>query len=185
MKKVLRPAIICILALTLICGVAYPLIVTGVSQIAFKDKANGSIITVTLKDGKEVSYGSELIAQTFTKPKYLIGRPDSGSPTNLSPVSKEQEELVQERINFFKEIDPENTAEIPMDLVTASGSGVDPHISPEAAEYQVNRIAIARGISEEEVRKIIENHTEGRLLGVLGEPTVNVLMVNLELDGLI
>ncbi|MEG0132827.1 MAG: K(+)-transporting ATPase subunit C [Clostridium sp.] len=185
MKKVLRPAIVCILALTVICGIIYPLAVTGISQLAFKDKANGSIISVTLEDGTKVSYGSELMAQQFTKPEYLIGRPDTGSPTNLSPVSEEQKILVEQRIKVIKELDPENTADIPMDLVTASGSGVDPHISIEAAEYQVSRLANQRGISEDEVREVIKKHTEGRFLWILGEPTVNVLMVNLDLDGLI
>ena len=132
-----------------------PVVVTGIAQLVFPDQANGSIITVTLKDGTKKDYGSALIAQEFTKPEYLIGRPMG--TTNLSPVSEKQKELVQERIDWWHAFDPENTADIPMDLVTASGSGVDPHISPEAAEYQVTRIAKARGMREDAVRR---NHQE-------------------------
>ncbi|MEN6313158.1 MAG: K(+)-transporting ATPase subunit C [Clostridiaceae bacterium] len=185
-KKILRalkPAFLCFIIMTLLCGVIYPGIVTGIAQAVFPAQANGSIITVTMKDGRQVEYGSELITQEFTKPEYLIGRPTG--TTNLSPVSEEQEALVQERISWWHSFDSENTADIPMDLVTASGSGVDPNISPEAAEYQIARIARERDMSEDAVRKIIEKYTTGRFLGFWGEPAVNVLRVNLALDGLL
>jgi len=181
--KILRPVLFSFLILTLLCGVIYPGIVTAAAQIFFPSQANGSIITVTLKDGTEKSYGSELIAQEFTKPEYLIGRPSGTS--NLSPVSEEQELLVQERIEWWREFDPDNTADIPMDLVTASGSGVDPNVSPAAAQYQVARIAKARSISEDTVRKIIGKYTTGEFLGIWGEEAVNVLKVNLALDGVL
>lgn len=181
--KFLRPVLICFVIITILCGIIYPGIVTGIAQLLFPDQANGSIITVTLADGTKKKYGSELIAQEFTEAKYLIGRP-SGT-TNLSPASKEQEALVQERINWWHTLDQNNQADIPVDLVTASGSGVDPNISPEAAEYQVARIAKERNVSEDYVREIIEKYTIGRFLGFWGEPAVNVLKVNLALDGLL
>lgn len=186
MKKILktfRPAIVCLLVFTVLCGILYTGAVTGIAQLIFPEKANGSIITVTLKDGTKKEIGSELIAQEFTKPEYLIGRPIGTS--NLSPVGEEQKKLVEERIKWWHDFDPDNTADIPSDLVTASGSGVDPNISPEAAEYQVARIAKARGISQDDVRKIIKQYTTGRFLGFWGEPAVNVLKVNLALDGLL
>lgn len=181
--KTIKPAIVCLLIFTVLCGILYTGAVTGVAQLLFSGKANGSIITVTLKDGRKKEIGSELIAQEFTKPEYLIGRPQG--TTNLSPVSEEQKKLVEERIKWWHDFDPDNKADIPSVLVTASGSGVDPNISPEAAEYQVVRIAKARSLGEEEIRKIIEKYTTGRFLGFLGEPAVNVLKVNLALDGLL
>lgn len=181
--KALRPILICFVLLTVLCGFIYPGIVTGIAQVVFPGQANGSIITVTLKDGTTKDYGSALIEQEFTKPEYLIGRPLG--TTNLSPVSKEEGKIVQQRIDWWHALDSANKAEIPMDLVTASGSGADPNISPEAAEYQVARIALARGISEDAVREIIHKNTAGRFLGFWGEPAVNVLKVNLTLDGLI
>ncbi|HWT76972.1 MAG TPA: potassium-transporting ATPase subunit KdpC [Mobilitalea sp.] len=181
--KVLRPALLSFLVLTVICGLIYPGIVTGIAQLVFPKQANGSIIKVTLKDGTVKEYGSELIAQEFTDAKYLIGRP--AGYTNLSPTSKEEAALVQERIDWWHTLDPTNPDEIPADLVTASGSGVDPHISVKAAEYQVVRIAKERNMTREEVRAIIKKYTTGRLLGFWGEPTVNVLKVNLALDGLL
>jgi K+-transporting ATPase ATPase C chain len=186
MKRIwmaLRPVLVCFLIMTVLCGIIYPGIVTGIAQAVFPSKANGSIITVTLKDGTQKSYGSGLIAQEFTKPEYLIGRPMG--TTNLSALSEEQAALVQERIDWWHTFDPNNTADIPMDLITASGSGVDPNISPEAAEYQVARIARERGISEDTVREIIDKYSTGRFLGFWGEPAVNVLKVNLALDGLL
>ncbi len=179
----LRPVLVSFLVLTLICGVIYPVIVTSIAQIAFPNQANGSIITVTQDNGIQIDVGSALIGQEFTKPEYLIGRPVG--VTNLSSVSEEQYELVKERINWWHGFDPDNTREVPMDLVTASGSGVDPNISPAAAEYQVKRIANTRGISQESVRAIISNYTTGRFLGFWGDSGVNVLKVNLALDGLI
>ena len=181
--KLLRPALICFGVMTLLCGVLYTAAITGIAQLIFPNQANGCIITVTLKDGTEKEYGSELIAQEFSKPEYLIGRPTG--VTNLSPTSEEQQKLVQERIGWWHSFDPDNTADIPMDLVTASGSGVDPNISLEAAKYQVRRIAKARNMEEDEVRRIIQTYTSGRFLGFIGEPAVNVLKVNIALDGLL
>lgn len=186
MKKVLKalkPAVVCLLIFTVLCGIVYTGAVTGIAQLVFSDKANGSVITVTLKDGTKKEIGSALIAQEFTKPEYLIGRPSGTS--NLSPTSEELEKIVEERITWWHEFDLDNTADIPSDLIYSSGSGVDPNISPEAAEYQVARIAKARGMDEEAVRKIIKKYTTGRFLGIFGEPAVNVLKVNLALDGLL
>lgn len=181
--KTLRPAFMSFLILTILCGVLYTGVVTGIAAIFFPKQSNGNIINVTLADGTTKAYGSELIAQDFTEAKYMIGRP-SGT-TNLSPVSKEEKAKIQERIDFLQGLDPENTTDIPSDLVTASGSGVDPNISPEAAKYQAARIARVRNISEDEVGVIIKKYTTGRFLGFWGEPAVNVLKVNLALDGFI
>ena len=181
--RFLRPVLVCFLVMTFLCGILYPGIVTIIAQVVFPTRANGSLITVTLKDGSQKTYGSELIAQEFTKPEYLIGRPSGTS--NLSPAGKEQKERVETRINWWHDFDPDNTARIPSDLVTASGSGVDPNISPEAAEYQIARIAKKRGMTEDAVRQIVEKYTAGRFLGIWGEPSVNVLKVNLALDGLL
>lgn len=183
MMEVFRPAVLCFVVMTILCGIIYPGIVTGIAQGAFPEQANGSIITVTLKDGSPKDFGSALIAQEFTKPAYLIGRPMG--TTNLSPVGEKQEKLVLERIAWWHAMDPDNQADIPPDLVTASGSGVDPHITPQAADYQVSRIAKARNMEEDEVRRLIQTYTRGRLLGFWGEPAVNVLQVNLALDGLL
>jgi|SRR5665647_312165 len=181
--KTLRPAFMSFLMMTLICGVIYTSAVTGISQLIFPSQADGSMISVTLKDGTQKKYGSELIGQVFTKAEYLIGRPVG--VTNLSAVSVEQEALVQEKINWLHALDPENKADIPADLVMASGSGADPNISPKAAAYQVERIARERGINEKDVRAIIEKYTVQSFLGFWGEPGVNVLKVNLALDGLL
>lgn len=181
--KIFRPALLCFFIMTIICGVIYTAAVTGIAQFIFPNQANGSIITVTLSDGTQKEYGSALIAQEFTKPEYVIGRPMG--TTNLSPVSEEEKALVKERVDWLHSIDPDNTADIPMDLVTASGSGVDPNITPAAAEYQVARIARERGMSEDAVRAIIDKYTSGRFLGIFGEPAVNVLKINLALDGLL
>jgi len=172
-----------LLVFTVICGALYTGVITGVAQVVFPRQANGTIITVTLKDGTVKDYGSELIAQTFTEPQYLIGRPMMVS--NLSPTSAEQEKLVEERIAWWRAFDPANQADIPADLVTASGSGVDPYISPEAAQYQAARIAKARDMSEDAVLSVIDKYTQGRFHEFIGEPGVNVLLVNLALDGLI
>jgi len=180
--EALRAPIVSLLAMMLICGVIYTAFVTGVGQAAFHSKANGSLITVTLKDGTTRTYGSELIAQDFTAPGYLIGRPSDVS--NLGPNSAAQAELVQARVDWWHAFDPTNTAPIPEDLVTASGSGVDPYISPAGAEYQVARIAAARGMTPDAVRLEIAKYTKHRFLGFIGEPGVNVLLVNLALDGL-
>ena len=181
--QALRPALVSFAALSLLFGVLYTGVITGIAQLAFPQKANGSIITIALPDGTKKDCGSALIAQTFTKPEYLIGRP--GGTSNLSPVSDKQKALVSARIDAWRSIDPGNNSAIPVDLVTASGSGVDPNSSPEAAEYQVSRIARTRGVSETSVRDIIAKNTTGRFLGVFGERAVNVLKVNLSLDGLL
>lgn len=181
MVSKLRPVLVSFLVLTVICGVVYPVIVTSIAQIAFPNQANGSIITVTQKNGTTIDVGSALIGQTFTKPQYLIGRPQGTS--QLSPVSEAQKAQVLERVAWWQALDPENSGAIPSDLVTASASGVDPNISPEAAEYQVDRIARVRNISAEAVREIIDRYTTGKLLGLWGEDAVNVLKVNLALDG--
>ncbi|MCI1955535.1 MAG: potassium-transporting ATPase subunit KdpC [Oscillospiraceae bacterium] len=181
--KILKPALLCFLAMTVLCGIVYTAVVTGVAQLFFPHQANGSVITVTLKNGTTREYGSELIAQKFTKPQYLIGRPDG--VTNLSPTGEKEKELVQKRVEWLRSIDPDNRSEIPVDLVTGSGSGVDPNISPAAAEYQAARIAKARNMSADAVRAVIRKYTTGRFLGFLGEPAVNVLKVNLALDGLL
>ena len=181
--KSMRAPVIGLAAMTLICGVVYTALVTGVGQALFGAKANGSLITVTLKDGSTRTFGSELIAQEFIAPQYMIGRPIAVS--NLGPSSAAQAKLVQARVDWWHAFDPTNTAPIPEDLVTASGSGVAPYISSSAAEYQVARIAAARGMSPDDVRAVIARHTKPRFVGVLGEPGVNVLLVNLDLDGLI
>lgn len=181
--KSLRPLLVCFIIMTVLCGVIYPGVVTALAQAVFPAQANGSIITVTLKDGTTREYGSALIEQEFTKSQYLIGR--VLGTTNLNPVSDDEKRLVLERIDWWHSFDPTNTAAIPMDLVTGSASGVDPNISPAAAEYQVSRIACERGISEDTVREIISKYTTGKFLGFWGEDAVNVLKVNLALDGLI
>ena len=195
--KVAKKAFICIIVFTVICGLVYPLVMTGISQVLFKDKANGSIIEV---DGKK--YGSVLLAQQFTGDEYLWGRimnidtetftDDDGNalmyatPSNLSPASEEYEAFVKERVERIRKTNPTVKEEaIPVDLVTCSGSGLDPHISVAAAQYQVERIAKARNLDTEEVEEIIDKYTKGRMLGIFGEEVVNVLEVNLALDGIL
>jgi potassium-transporting ATPase KdpC subunit len=183
----LRPALMSLILLTLITGVAYPLLVTGIAQVVFPYQANGSLI---VRDSKVV--GSALIGQPFDDPKYFWGRPSATSPygynaasssgSNLSPTNPAQISAVQGRVSALRAADPDNTAQIPVDLVTASGSGLDPHISPAAALYQVPRVARERKLSPDAVRALVERHTEGRQLGFLGEPRVNVLALNLALD---
>ncbi|WP_143317532.1 potassium-transporting ATPase subunit KdpC [Clostridium sp. HBUAS56017] len=196
-KSVAAKAGILLLVFTVLCGIIYPIFITGISQMFFKNKANGSIIEI---DGKK--YGSVLLEQKFTRNEYLWGRimnidtstfkDDDGAllmysaPSNLSPASDEYKKLVVERVEKIEKSNPEEIDKaIPVDLVTCSGSGLDPHISVAAAEYQVERIAKSRGISSDEVRKIIKKYTKGRFLGVFGEETVNVLEVNLALDGIL
>lgn len=180
--KSMRPALVAFAAMTVVCGGLYTAIVTGIAQACFHEKANGSILTVTAPGGAKRDVGSALIAQDFSKPGYLIGRPLG--TTNLSPECEKQRALVQGRIDRWHALDPSDVSDIPMDLVTASGSGVDPNVSPEAAEYQVGRIARERKMSEDAVRNIIARNARGRFLGIFGEPSVNVLEVNLALDGL-
>jgi potassium-transporting ATPase KdpC subunit len=182
-----RAAIVSLAALTLITGIVYPVLVTVIAQVAFPHQANGSLI---LKDGKPV--GSALIGQPFDDPKYFWGRPSATSPfpdnagsssgSNLSPTNPDLVKAVQERIAALRAADPGNTAAVPVDLVTASASGLDPHISPAAALYQVSRVARARKADPHAVQALVERHSAGRLLGLLGEPRVNVLELNLALD---
>ncbi|MFI5339897.1 MAG: potassium-transporting ATPase subunit KdpC [Candidatus Methylomirabilales bacterium] len=189
MLKHLRPTLVALLLFTAITGVVYPLVVTGITQVIFPRQANGSLI---MKDGKAV--GSELIGQPFDDPKYFWGRPSATSPfaynagasggSNLGPTNPDLQKQIQGRIEALRAADPGNTAPIPVDLVTTSGSGLDPHISPAAALYQVRRVATARGLGEDAVRNLVEQQVEGRQFGFLGEPRVNVLKLNLALDAL-
>lgn len=189
MRTQLRPALVSLAALTLITGLLYPLVVTGIAQVLFPRQANGSLI---MNDGKPV--GSSLIGQPFDAPKYFWGRPSATSPfpynaaassgSNLGPTNDALMKVMQARIETLKTADLDNPLPIPVDLVTASGSGLDPHISPAAAEYQIRRIARVRGLDETVVRGLVSHHTEGRQLGVLGEPRVNALLLNLALDTL-
>jgi K+-transporting ATPase ATPase C chain len=189
MRTQLRPALVSLVALTLITGLLYPLVITGLAQMLFPLQANGSLI---IKDGKPL--GSSLIGQPFDAPKYFWGRPSATSPfpynaaassgSNLGPTNDALMKAVQARIDAFKTADPDNPLPLPVDLVTASGSGLDPHISPASAEYQIRRIARVRGLDETVVRRLVAQHSEGRQLGVLGEPRVNVLTLNLALDTL-
>jgi len=185
MTSQLRPAFFMLLILTLITGVIYPLAVTGIAKVIFPSQANGSLI---IADGKAV--GSELIGQQFDDPSYFWGRPSAAgynaaasSGSNYGPLNPALTDMVQSRIDALKAADPDNTLPIPVDLVTASGSGLDPHVSVAAALYQVSRVASARGWSEAEVTSLVEKYTEGRQFGFLGEPRVNVLKLNLALDG--
>lgn len=188
MLKELKPALLMLAVLTVITGAAYPLLVTGVAQGLFPHQANGSLIEW---DGKLV--GSELIGQPFTDPKYFWGRPSATSPvpynagassgSNLGPLNPALENAVKARIDGLKAADPGNAAPIPVDLVTASASGLDPHISPAAAEFQIGRIARERGMSPDTVRALVAKHTEGRQFGGLGEARVHVLKLNLALAG--
>jgi K+-transporting ATPase ATPase C chain len=187
MFKQLRPAVISFLLLTLLTGIAYPLLVTGISQATLSDKANGSLI---VKDGKTV--GSELIGQSFSDPKYFWGRPSATGPvpnnaaassgSNLGPTNPALMDAVKSRVQALRDADPGNTQAVPVDLVNASASGLDPHISPAAAEYQLARVARVRNLNPDAVHKLVAEHTEGRQFGILGEPRVNVLKLNLALD---
>lgn len=197
LRNVFPKAFMIFLLFTVICGGAYTGVITAAAQLIFPDKANGSLIEV---DGKK--YGCELLGQQYTDEEHMWGRimnievstyKDENDkmlmyavPSNLSPASEEFEALVAERVDMLRKANPhmDETA-IPVDLVTCSGSGLDPHISPAAAEYQVARIAEAKDMTEDEVRAIIKQCTNGRFLGIFGEETVNVLKVNLMLDGIL
>jgi len=187
MLRDVRPAVVILLLLTAITGLAYPLLVTGIAQVAWPHQANGSLI---VREGQAA--GSELIGQPFDAPRYFWGRPSATSPipynaaassgSNLGPSNPALEEVVRERIAALRAADPGNARPIPADLVTASASGLDPHISVAAALYQVPRVARERGLPPEEVEALVHRFTARRQLGVLGEPRVNVLELNLALD---
>jgi potassium-transporting ATPase KdpC subunit len=190
MSKHLKPAILLFIALSLMTGVLYPAIVTGLAQILFPSQANGSLIVD--RAGKIV--GSKLIGQPFSNPKYFWGRPSATAPfsynagassgSNLGPANPVLVDAVKIRIQALKDADPDNKAPVPVDLITASGSGLDPHISPEAAHYQISRVAKGRHLSIDQVRKLVIANTESRQLLILGEPRVNVLNLNLALHQL-
>jgi K+-transporting ATPase ATPase C chain len=189
MIRILRQAVVCLAVFTVITGVFYPLIVTGIAQLAFPHQANGSLI---ISNGKAV--GSSLIGQSFSNPKYFWARPSATSPTpynaanssgsNLGPLNPALIENVKTRIEQLKTADPASKPLVPVDLVTASGSGLDPDISPASAEYQVPRIAKLRDLDESKVRELVAKHNRNRQLGILGEPRINVLELNLALDDL-
>jgi K+-transporting ATPase ATPase C chain len=189
----IRPAIVALVFFTLLTGLAYPLFVTAIAQVAFPHQANGSLIR---DEGQIV--GSELIGQPFDDPRYFWGRLSAtgtfaynafnadnltaSSGSNYGPLNPALLEMVQARVDALHAADPNNTTPIPVDLVTASGSGLDPHISVAAALYQVPRVAEARGLDEAAIRQLVDEHTDSRQLGFLGEPRVNVLALNLALD---
>jgi K+-transporting ATPase ATPase C chain len=187
-RKHIRPALVTMILFTVITGVIYPLAVTGISQLVFPGKANGSLLK---RDGRVL--GSELIGQPFSDPKYFWGRLSATGPfaynagastgSNYGPLNPALLDAVGQRIKALKSADPQNATPVPVDLVTASGSGLDPHISVAAAEYQIPRVARTRGISENAVHTMVESYTEGRQFGILGERRVNVLKLNLALDG--
>lgn len=187
--KLIRPAVTIFALLTVITGVAYPLAVTAIAEVGFEEQAHGSLI---VQDGRVV--GSRLIGQSFTDPHYFWGRPSAtglmanngaaSGGSNLGPSNPALHDVVKARVAALRAADPGNAAPVPVDLVTASASGLDPHISPAAAAYQAPRIARLRGLSQRQVHALIAAHTEGRQLGVLGEARVNVLTLNLALDAL-
>jgi K+-transporting ATPase ATPase C chain len=197
LRNVLPRAAVIFVIFTLLCGIVYTGVVTGIAQLIFPKQANGSIIEV---DGKK--YGCELLGQQYTDEKHMWGRimnldvstykDENGKtlmyavPSNLSPASEEYKKLVAERVEMLRAANPDmDEAAVPVDLVTCSGSGLDPHISPAAAEYQVARIAKTNSMTEDKVREIIQKCTSGKFLGIFGEETVNVLKVNLMLDGIL
>src|SRR5450830_1154628 len=189
MKTILRPALVLFFVLTLVTGIVYPLVVTGIAQSLFPAQAGGSVI---LRDGKPV--GSSLIGQNFSDPKHFWGRPSATSPmaynatsssgSNQVPLNPALTDAVKGRIEALRAADPGNTTPVPVDLVTASASGLDPHISPAAARFQVARVAKARGLPTDKVLSLVEQQTETPLLPFLGESQVNVLRLNLALEAL-
>jgi len=187
MSSLIRPALVLFVIMTVVTGVAYPLLVTGIAQVVFPHQAAGSLV---VKDGKPI--GSELIGQNFSDPKYFWGRPSATSPqpyngvgstgSNLGPLNPALTDGIKKNIDALHAADPTNKAPVPVDLVTASGSGLDPEISIAAANYQAARIARVRGVAPEAVLKLVSEHARGKVLGLLGEPRVNVLELNLALD---
>lgn len=190
MANQIRPALVLFFLFTVLTGLVYPAVVTAVAQVTMPWQANGSLVVG--EDGAVL--GSELVGQPFDEPRYFWGRPSMTGPyaydgaastgSNHGPTNPVLLETVAARVAALREADPGNDAPVPVDLVTASGSGLDPHITPAAALYQVGRVARARGLSEEAVRALVEEEIEDRFLGVLGEPRVNVLLLNLALDQL-
>lgn len=187
MFRTFRQALLMLVALTVLTGLIYPMLVTGIAQAVFPSQANGSLIE---RDGKPI--GSALIGQPFSDPKYFWSRPSATAPmpynaaassgSNQGPLNPALHDAVKRRIEALQKVDADNKALVPVDLVTASASGLDPHISPAAAEYQVGRVAKVRGLPTDKVGALVAEHTEGRQLGFLGEPRVNVLTLNLALD---
>ena len=187
MVSELRPALLVFALLTIVTGVVYPALSTGIGKLAFSKQVDGSVIEA---GGRTV--GSRLIGQPFSSEQYFWSRPSATGPmpyngavssgSNLGPVNPALEQAIRDRITALRAADPTNSLPIPVDLVTASGSGLDPHVSPASAEYQVARVARVRGLTEAQVRALVQAATEGRTLGVLGEPRVNVLELNLALD---
>ncbi len=189
MSRLLRNSLMMLVLMTVITGIAYPLLVTGLAMLVFPGQANGSLI---VRDGKPI--GSTLIGQSFTEPKYFWGRPSATSPqanngtssggSNIGPTNPALTDAVKQRIAALQAADPGNHAPVPVDLVTSSGSGLDPEISPAAALYQLARVAKARGLSNAQLSVLVAQATSGRQLGLLGESRVNVLQLNLALDAL-
>lgn len=189
MNSIIRPALVLLLILTAITGVIYPAVVTGIAQVAFPSQAAGSIV---MKDGKPI--GSRLIGQSFSDPKYFWGRPSATAPqpynglasggSNQGPLNPALTEAVKARVNALRAADPTHQDAVPVDLVTASASGLDPEISVAGANYQAGRVARMRGLEPQRVKDLIASHTQGRFLGIIGEPRVNVLELNLALDAL-
>ena len=187
MLRTFRDALLMLAVLTLLTGVAYPLLVTGLAQLLFPGQAQGSL----LMQGDRI-VGSTLVGQPFSDPKYIWGRPSGTTPmpynaaastgTNQGPMNPALADAVKSRVAALRAADPGNARPVPVDLVTASGSGLDPHVSPAAADWQVERVARARGVDAARVRALVLQHTEGRQFGFLGEPRVNVLRLNLALD---
>ncbi|HEY7526865.1 MAG TPA: potassium-transporting ATPase subunit KdpC [Candidatus Limnocylindria bacterium] len=196
LRRSLWPAIALLIALTLVTGVIYPAVVTAIAQVAFPHQANGSFIETA--DGRTI--GSSLIGQCFQDDKYFWGRPSAAGATddnpcgydgtssagsNLGPTSKALLDRIAADVERLRRANPDASGRVPVDLVTTSASGLDPEISPDAAEFQVPRVAKARGMSEDQVREYVARHTEQPFLGILGQPRVNVLELNLDLDGLL
>lgn len=203
MSSIMRPVIVLFVLLSLITGIIYPLAITGIAQVVFPSQANGSMIPAA-EGGGGPARGSQLIGQAFDDPKYFWGRLSATGPvaytafngdtltgssgSNYGPLHPDLLKNAQARIDALRSANVAlgvmNNQPVPIDLVTASGSGLDPHISPAAVEYQIKRVALARGIDEQSVRNLVEQHTSGRQLGILGEPVVNVLMLNQALDAM-
>ncbi len=184
---IVRPALVLLGLFTVLTGIVYPVLVTGIAQVVFPHQANGSLI----REGGQV-VGSELIGQPFDQPRYFWSRPSATAPyqynagastgSNLGPNNPALKDAIVARVAALRAADPGNTTPVPVDLITTSGSGLDPHISPAAAYYQAARVAKARGLAPEAVQKLVDEHVEGRTFGILGEPRVNVLLLNRALD---